>query len=36
MKQEYKIKEIFDEKSKILEEKLKEIFISLLIEKMNK
>lgn len=36
MKQEYKIKEIFDEKSKILEEKLKEIFISFLIEKMNK
>lgn len=36
MKQEYKIKEIFDEKSKTLEEKLKDIFISFLIEKINK
>lgn len=36
MKQEYKIKEVFDEKSKSLEEKLKDIFISFLIEKINK
>ena len=36
MKQEYKIKEVFDEKSKTLEEKLKDIFISFLIEKINK
>ena len=36
MKQEYKIKEVFDEKSKQLEEKLKDIFISFLIEKINK
>ena len=36
MKQEYKIKEVFDEKSKPLEEKLKDIFISFLIEKINK
>ena len=33
MKNEYKIKEVFDEKSKTIEEKLQEIFISLLIEK---
>ena len=36
MKQEYKIKEVFDEKSKSLDEKLKDIFISFLIEKINK
>ena len=36
MKNEYKLKEIFDEKSKTLEEKLKEVFISFLIEKINK
>lgn len=36
MKQEYKIKEVFDEKSKTLDEKLKDIFISFLIEKINK
>lgn len=35
MKNEYKVKEVFDEKSKPLEEKLKEIFISFLIEKIN-
>ena len=35
MKQEYKIKEVFDEKSKPLDEKLKDIFISFLIEKIN-
>ena len=36
MKNEYKIKEVFDEKSKSIEEKLQEIFISFLIEKINK
>ena len=35
MKQEYKIKEVFDEKSKPLEEKLQETFINYLIEKVN-
>lgn len=35
MKQEYKIKEVFDEKAKTLDEKLKDIFISFLIEKIN-
>ena len=35
MKQEYKIKEVSDEKSKTLDEKLKDIFISFLIEKIN-
>lgn len=35
MKQEYKIKEVFDEKSKPLDEKLKDIFIRFLIEKIN-
>ena len=34
MKQEYKIKEVFDEKSKTLEEKLKDIFINYLKEKI--
>lgn len=36
MRKEYKIKEVFDKKSKPLEEKLKDIFISFLIEKINK
>lgn len=36
MKKEYKIVEVFDEKSKTLEEKLKEVFIGFLIEKINK
>lgn len=36
MKNEYKVKDVFDEKSKTLEEKLQEIFISLLIENINK
>ena len=35
MKQEYKIKEVFDEKSKTIQEKLQETFISYLIEKVN-
>ena len=33
---EYTVKEVFDEKAKTLEEKLQEIFISFLIEKINK
>ena len=36
MKNEYKVKEVFDEKSKTLDEKLQEVFISFLIEKINK
>ena len=36
MKQEYKIKEIFNENAKTIQEKLQEIFISYLIEKINK
>jgi hypothetical protein len=36
MKKEYKLKEVFDEKSKTLDEKLIEVFISFLIEKVNK
>ena len=36
MKKEYKLKEVFDEKSKTLDEKLIEVFISYLIEKINK
>lgn len=36
MQNEYEIKEVFDEKSKTIEEKLQEIFISFLIEKINK
>ena len=36
MKQEYKIKEVFDEKSKPLDEKLKDIFISFKKKKINK
>ena len=35
MKQEYKITEIFDEKSKTLDEKLNDVFMSFLIEKIN-
>ena len=36
MKNECKILEVFDKKSKTLEEKLKDVFISFLIEKINK
>ena len=36
MKQEYTVKEVFDEKSKTIEDKLQEIFISFLIEKINR
>lgn len=36
MKQEYKIKEVFNENAKTIQEKLQEIFISYLIEKINK
>lgn len=36
MKKEYKLKEVFDEKSKTIQEKLQEVFISYLIEKINK
>ena len=36
MKQEYKIKEVFSENAKTIQEKLQEIFISYLIEKINK
>ena len=36
MKQEYKLKEVFDEKSNTLDEKLIEVFINFLIEKINK
>ena len=36
MKKEYKLKEVFDEKSKTLDEKLIEVFINFLIEKVNK
>ena len=35
MKQEYKIKEVFDENAKTIQEKLQETFISYLIEKVN-
>ena len=35
MKQEYKIKEIFDENAKTIQEKLQETFINYLIEKVN-
>ncbi len=35
MKQEYKIKEVFDENAKTIQEKFKDIFISVLIEKVN-
>ena len=36
MKQEYKIKEVFDENAKTIQEKLQETFINYLIEKVNK
>ena len=36
MKQEYKIIEVFDKKSKTLEEKLKDIFLIYLKEKISK
>ncbi len=35
MKQEYKIKEVFDENAKTIQQKLQEIFINYLIEKVN-
>ncbi len=35
MKQEYKIKEVFDENAKTIQEKLQEAFINYLIEKVN-
>ena len=36
MKQEYKIKEVYDKNAKTLEEKMKEVFVNYLIEKVNK
>ena len=36
MKQEYKIKEVFNENAKTIQEKLQEVFISYLIDKINK
>ena len=36
MKQEYKIKEVFNENAKTIQEKLQEVSISYLIEKINK
>ncbi len=36
MKQEYLIKEVFDENEKTVQEKLQETFINYLIEKINK
>ena len=36
MKQEYLIKEVFDETEKTVQEKLQETFINYLIEKINK
>lgn len=36
MKNEYKVKEVFDDKAKTIEEKLKEVFLSFLIEQVNK
>ena len=36
MKQEYKIKEVFNEHAKTIQEKLQEVFISYLIAKLNK
>ena len=36
MKKEYKLKEVFNENAKIIQEKLQEVFISYLIEKINK
>lgn len=36
MKQEYRIKEVFNENAKTIQEKLQKVFISYLIEKINK
>ena len=36
MKKEYKIKEVFNENAKTIQEKLQEVFTSYLIEKINK
>lgn len=36
MKKKYKIKEVFNENAKTIQEKLQEVFISYLIEKINK
>ena len=36
MKEEYRIKEVFNENAKTIQEKLQEVFISYLIEKINK
>ena len=36
MKKEYKMKEVFNENAKTIQEKLQEVFISYLIEKINK
>ena len=36
MKQEYRVKEVFNENAKTIQEKLQEVFISYLIEKINK
>ena len=36
MIKEYKIKEVFNENAKTIQEKLQEVFISYLIEKINK
>jgi hypothetical protein len=35
MKQEYKIKEVYDKNAKTLEEKMKEVFVNYLVEKVN-
>ena len=35
MKQEYKIKEVFDENERTIQEKLQETFINYLMEKVN-
>ena len=36
MKQEYIIKEVFNKNAKTIQEKLQEVFVSYLIEKINK
>ena len=36
MKQEYTVKEVFDKNSKTIDKKLEEVFISFLIQKLNK
>ena len=36
MKQEYKIKEVFNENAKTIQEKLQEVFINFLIENIYK